>query len=99
MEGAGDTHATTWSYTREKKKSVTTGMTNMKPPIQCKTCGQWINAYNPPTIYGGVCYPCDVDAAFEAGKKRSESQTHSFRAHEQEVTASKKSIARGGTKK
>lgn len=53
-------------------------MTIVKPPFACKTCGELIFAYSARTVYGGFCYPCDVDAAFEAGKKRSESQAYSY---------------------
>lgn len=71
--------ASSWSLKRSDVKPKTPYVQKIKPPIQCPTCGILIFAYSPRTVYGGYCYSCDVDAAFEAGKKRSESQTYVFK--------------------
>ena len=97
MEGVELRDPSTWVLKRAVKPDATEGMVDMKPPFKCTTCDNMIFAYSPPTVYGGYCYPCDIDKAFIAGKKRSESQVYTFRIVDEEKKTAP--VAKYGTTK
>lgn len=76
----------TWVYKKEKKPdTLLTTCTIAEPPLCCEKCGmaRFEIRYGPRNIFGGYCFPCDAEAAFEEGRKRSQTQKYTWMPREE----------------
>lgn len=79
-----------WIHKTVKERKPADVIAEIKKPIECKTCKKLHFAYSTRNIFGGFCFDCDCDAAFEKGKILSEKSEYIFRISTVEVAKSTK---------